>query len=166
MSKNKTNNVEAIYPLTPLQEGMFYHKLLNDVGSEYIEQATWRMEQPLLIPVFEDSLALLIKKHNVLRTRIVTPKSSDVPWQVVVKEQKAECIIKDYSNVSQDEIEQISEREAKRDLERGFDFAKDNLFRVTILKFGDHHTKVIWTFHHILMDGWCMSIMINDFATY
>lgn len=166
MSKPKNNNVEAIYPLTPLQEGMFYHKLLNEVGSEYIEQATWRMEQPLLIPQFEESLALLARKHNVLRTRIVTPKSSDVPWQVIVKEQKTECVIKDYTNVTKEEEDEISKREAKRDIDRGFDFAKDGLFRVTILNFGNNRAKVIWTFHHILMDGWCMSILINDFALF
>lgn len=49
-----------------------------------------------------------------------------------------------------------------RDLERKFDLETGPLFRMTVFKLDKDVYKVVWRFHHIIMDGWCMGILAQD----
>ncbi|WP_281944515.1 condensation domain-containing protein, partial [Paenibacillus tyrfis] len=66
-----------------------------------------------------------------------------------------------------------AEREAyiaaytREDKARGFDLTKDTLMRVSILRTGEETLRFIWSFHHIVMDGWCLSLVTQEvFGTY
>ena len=51
----------------------------------------------------------------------------------------------------------------KTDRDRGFQLDQDILMRVSLLQINDNEYELIWSNHHILMDGWCISIINNDF---
>src|SRR5262249_123786 len=53
------------------------------------------------------------------------------------------------------------------DKQRGFNLAKDALMRVSILRTGDQMYRFIWSFHHIVMDGWCLPLLTGEvFGSY
>ncbi|MCP1186776.1 non-ribosomal peptide synthetase [Paenibacillus sp. 1781tsa1] len=160
------SNVERIYPLTSMQEGMLYHKLVEDASTSYVVQNMVRMKGSLDLDKVEACLMLLTRKHAVLRTSIFYRKIRQ-PRQIVLKERALELSFMDISDCSLEE-QQIRQKGWKRDdLNRGFDLEKDPLMRVTVMKLSESEFKMLWSFHHIIMDGWCMSIIVKDFmASY
>ena len=153
-------NVEKIYKLTPLQEGILFHKLLRDDSSEYILQSSIKFEGELNIEIIRNSLSLLSYKHEVLRTAFITTEKGK-PLQVIMGDRKIE-LIELYSN-------DVSELESfmENDISRGFDIKNDSLFRVSIIcNVRKKESVILWTMHHIITDGWCTSLLYDDFIEY
>ncbi|MFD2671574.1 amino acid adenylation domain-containing protein [Marinicrinis sediminis] len=158
--------IQNVYPLTPMQEGMLFHALLDTDSSAYVEQVSLRVEGNLQIHLLEKSLNLLIARYDVLRTAFVS-KEVDQPLQVVFRERSTTI---SYTNLSHlhasEQIEWINQY--KRDDQRhGFDLEEDRLLRMRVFKLTDEAYQIVWSFHHILMDGWCLSLLAKDlFAFY
>ncbi|WP_260984892.1 condensation domain-containing protein, partial [Paenibacillus xylanexedens] len=55
------------------------------------------------------------------------------------------------------------ERFKQSDREQGFDLTNDALLRVAVLKTGQSQYEIVWSHHHILMDGWCVGIVLKEF---
>ncbi|WP_246773040.1 condensation domain-containing protein, partial [Paenibacillus polymyxa] len=73
----------------------------------------------------------------------------------------------DIRSVSDEDPEKTIADFVSADKANKFDLARGSLMRVTVLRTGDESYHVIWSHHHILMDGWCMSFMIKEvFDTY
>ncbi|MCL6457173.1 MAG: amino acid adenylation domain-containing protein, partial [Gorillibacterium sp.] len=165
MAQNKGRTVERIYPLTPMQEGMLFHKMLDEHSTSYVVQEVISVKSLLHETYLSQALELLGERHPILRTAIVYRKVKK-PQQVLLKNRRIEMKLIDISGYS-DEEQQEEIRHIKRDdVERGFDLEKDSLLRMTILRIGCGEHKMIWSFHHIIMDGWCLSILCSDFMKY
>ena len=109
--------------------------------------------------ILRSSVGLLAQKYEVLRSAFVFPASSDRPLQVVMRERAVEVVEVD---AACDDYEALK----AADIERGFDLAKDSLLRLTVAHLGDDHHAMIWSAHHIVIDGWCLSLLFRDFAEY
>lgn len=56
---------------------------------------------------------------------------------------------------------------AERDKVEGFNFSSGELMRVSVLRTGEESYRFVWSFHHILMDGWCLFLVVGEaFNTY
>lgn len=157
------NNIEAIYPLSPMQEGMLYHNLLDSSSSEYVLQnvilADGRLDQVLV----KKSLKLLARKHNVLRTAIALTKNTGKMWQIILSDRNIEFnVIHLKTSKVVDNVENLK----IQDLCRGFDLQKDSLIRLTLININEGGCYLIWTAHHIIMDGWCLSVLYKDFLNF
>lgn len=158
-----SENVEAVYGLTPMQEGMLFHKMMNEKDSSYhIQNAFW-MDHEVDQEIINQVLSLLVRKHEIFRTGFLIPKATGTPRQVLLKNRELQLI--SYDATGEDEAEVISRFE-KKDLERGFNLKTDSLIRLYILSFGEKHHYFIFSFHHIIMDGWCMSLVLDDFFQF
>ncbi|HEU4963915.1 MAG TPA: condensation domain-containing protein, partial [Bacilli bacterium] len=157
--------IANIYSLTSLQEGMLYHKLANAESTSYVIQNRFEASGEISEDIIKQSLQLLFLKHEVLRTSIVYEKLA-TPRQVILKNREAEFERIDLSGWS--EREQIEQLEAieRLDVERGFDLQQDSLLRIKLVVLGPTCYKMIWTYHHIIMDGWCLPILYGDFKRY
>ena len=152
-------NVEKIYKLTPVQEGMLYHKLLDEDSTEYIIQSIFQYNGELNIDMVKQSLVLLSLKHEVLRTAFIITKAGN-PWQTILRDRQIELNIKRANDGM--EIELLK----RADLLRGFDLKNDSLLRVSIICKKDEDNIILWTMHHIIADGWCLSLLIGYFLEY
>ncbi|HEX2927727.1 MAG TPA: amino acid adenylation domain-containing protein, partial [Ruminiclostridium sp.] len=157
------DNIKCIYPLTPMQEGMLYHYLADGRSSSYILQTRLRMTGSLNLEKVKESVALLADKYDILRTRFLFKKLSK-PWQIVMNERKIESRVIDLSGMKQQEREIVSIQQA--DIKRGFDLEKDSLLRLTILKKSEEDYVILWSLHHIIIDGWSLSLLYRDFLKY
>ncbi|MGX7244277.1 non-ribosomal peptide synthetase [Enterococcus quebecensis] len=149
--------IERISPLTSTQEGMLFHKLYDDKSSAYVVQYVNTVEGLGSLEYLQLSLELLQQKHGILETNIAYHGVSE-PRIVLLKGRPIEFTEIHLSRKAKSEREDI----LNADVERGFNLAKDSLFRVIVLHHENGKTELVLTFHHIIMDGWCTSILIND----
>ncbi|HLP57633.1 MAG TPA: amino acid adenylation domain-containing protein, partial [Candidatus Deferrimicrobium sp.] len=156
-------NAEDIYTLTPMQEGMLFYTLADDSSHSYCEQMSYRIHGKLDIPAVERSLNELFKRHDILRTAFVY-KDIERPVQVVLKERVIDFYFEDISKIDKSEEKEVYiNRFKEKDRERSFDLSKNALMRVSILRTGEMEYEFIWSGHHIIMDGWCLGILNNEF---
>ncbi|MDQ1350870.1 MAG: hypothetical protein QG657_1172, partial [Acidobacteriota bacterium] len=156
-------DVEDIYTLSPMQEGMLFHALLDPLSHSYFEQTAFRLRGELDIPLVEKSLNELVKRHDVLRTAFVH-KETKRPVQVVLKNRAVDFYYRDIGHIKDSEEKESFVREFKaNDKKRSFDLSNDTLARASILRLDKSIYEFIWSFHHILMDGWCIGIINNEF---
>lgn len=156
--------IEKIHPLTSMQEAMLYRKISTPDSSEYVVQMIYYTERDVDIDLMQKSLEIIANKYSILRTaiehRLVT-----IPRQLILENKKLEFNFVDLS--SQDDKNNTFEKLKKEDVRRGFDFEKDSLLRLTVIKLDEKDYKLLITFHHIILDGWCSSILRNElFNTY
>ena len=154
--------IKNIYNLTPLQEGMLFHYLLEPDTTTYVEQMVFSVEGNINIEAIEKSFNMLIERHDSLRT-VFYYKNVDKPLQIVLKNRKASVTIKDVSSLDLNDAEKFVEEFKTMDIKRGFDLSKDLLMRLALIKTAANSYKIIWTHHHIIIDGWCLSIIISEF---
>ncbi|MGA4295061.1 amino acid adenylation domain-containing protein, partial [Ralstonia nicotianae] len=75
-------NIEDIYPLAPLQEGILYHHLAAQQGDPYVLHAMFGMADRERVNAFAQALQAVIDRHPILRTAVVW-QGLDEPMQVV-----------------------------------------------------------------------------------
>lgn len=155
--------VADVYPLSPMQEGIFFHTLYDEHGRYYFEQLTCRVEGTLNIEAVEQAMNVIIDRYSVLRTAFVH-EGLDRPLQVVLQARKVDFAYIDVSTECREKGKEAVIRSYQlQDKSRKFNLEKDVLMRLTILQLSDEACAFIWSYHHILMDGWCMSLIIDDF---
>lgn len=159
------NNLKDIYSLTPLQEGMLFHSQLNGDSSAYIEQTDILIEGIFHPEIFKKSWLLVTQKYDAFRSVFIT-KKADKPLQVILKELDFDFKIENISKLSATEKEFRLNQFREQDIKMGFDLGKGPLFRLTIFELGANQYQAIWTFHHIILDGWSLGIILNDLFTF
>ena len=163
--QNISKFISDIYELTPMQEGMLYHNLLDNKASKYIIQNVFNINGIIDEKYIQDSLRLLTQRHDVLRTAIMHEKS-EKPLQVILKNREIEYQRIDLSSLSIDEKSEQIRKLTREEVERGFDLQQDSLVRIILIRYDNISSKVIWTMHHIIVDGWCLPILFGDFIRY
>jgi amino acid adenylation domain-containing protein/non-ribosomal peptide synthase protein (TIGR01720 family) len=165
LQRQYSHLIEDIYTLTPMQEGMLFYALFeNEARATYFEQMSYRLQGELNVPLVEKSLNELFKRHDVLRTVFIY-EGLNRPIQVVLKERNVDFYFEDLrESLPTPEKKEIFIREfLDKDRQRSFDLSKDVLMRVAVLQLADAEYQVTWSSHHILMDGWCIGILISEF---
>ena len=155
------NNIDAIYELTSMQEGMFFHYLLNPNSSEYILQAQLEIRSSFDEELSRKALSLLMMRYEVLRTSFTA--KTKLPLQVVRKKVEPEYLVENYRG--QTAKKEIVNAIMKADLSRGVQLDKGLPIRITHISFDDKD-YLIWMIHHIVIDGWCISVLITEFMKY
>ena len=156
-------NIKDLYPLTYIQEGMLFHNIMAKDDGAYFIQYVLGCSKKLDRGRLSQALELLTLRYDILRTAFLY-RNVKVPVQVVMKERKCELNEIDLSS-SQDKDSEL-DKIKKADMERGFDLEKDPLLRVTVVNKGDGEYKLIWSIHHIIIDGWSNSILFSAFFKY
>ncbi|MCL2425730.1 MAG: amino acid adenylation domain-containing protein [Oscillospiraceae bacterium] len=154
--------ISKILPLTPLQEGMLYDFLSGKRKTSYHVQSVYTIDPDVSPEMLSAAFSLLCSKHSALRTRIVYKGTSD-PRQVIVKEALAEFINID-ATIDCPELALAQTLQA--DLDRGFDLDQEGLFRMIFMRCGSGQARLVFSFHHITMDGWCIPILLEDLAYF
>ena len=157
--------IENVYPLTPLQEGMLFHNIFDPNSTAYILQDVLSFNYNIDSQYLTDALKLLSKRYSVLRTSFVYKGMKDI-YQVVLRERIPEIKEYDFSNLENDKKEKEINKIISNDLNRGFDLKNDTLLRLIHIKYSEGIDKIIFTMHHIIVDGWSNKKLIDVLYDY
>ncbi|MGO4951398.1 amino acid adenylation domain-containing protein [Paenibacillus sp. DRB1-1] len=158
--------IENIYSLTPMQKGMWFHSALDRQTAAYFEQTRFTMRGALDVQIFERSWMELAKRHLVLRANFVKGPAGE-PLQIIYRDKPVGFEYEELLHLQAVEKQTYLDQKAEADKLRGFDLEHDALVRVTILRTEEQNYHVLWSFQHILMDGWCLSQLTQElFETY
>ncbi len=158
-------NIINIYPLTPLQEGMLFREQMSGPGA-YIMQSRFIIEGALDSEIFEQSWNFLIQRHEALRT-LIAAEGADRPLQIVLRKLVTAVETDDCSGMEESECLAFIEKRSQQEIDKGFDLKQAPLFRIRLFRMSSEKNIFLFTFHHIIMDGWCQGILHEELlATY
>jgi amino acid adenylation domain-containing protein len=163
---NLHNKIEAIYPLSPMQQGLLFHSLYSPDSGTYVEQVSCRIESGLDVEAFKRSWQSLVDRHSILRTSFLW-EGLDEPQQVVHKGVKIQWREEDWRRLSAAEQSECAQTLLAKDREADFEFSRAPLMRLTLLRTGEDAYYFTWSSHHILLDAWCKQQLFEEvFAHY
>ncbi len=147
--------IEDIYPATPMQQGMLFHGMLEEDVGAYVSQTWMTLSGPVDIGHFRTAWQQVVARHEIFRTafagfedQIVQLVYSDVtlPWHHA-----------DWRSLDNAQQQAAFEAYRHSDKQRGFDFNQPPLMRFAIWQLAEKQFRILWTHHHALLDGWCIS---------
>ncbi|WP_373865018.1 amino acid adenylation domain-containing protein [Paenibacillus amylolyticus] len=153
--------IENIYSLTPMQKGMWFHSALDRQTAAYFEQTRFTMRGALDVQLFERSWMELAKRHLVLRANFVNGPAGE-PLQIIYRDKPVGFEYEELLHLQVHEKQAYLDEKAEEDKLRGFDMEHDALVRFTILRTEEQSYHVLWSFQHILMDGWCLAQLTQE----
>jgi len=154
-------NTNHNLPLSFAQQRLWFLDQLEPNSPAYNVPAAIRLEGQLDLAALEQSLNEIVKRHESLRTTFEIVNGE--PVQSIASH--AELKI-DYVDLSQD-----SDREAKAkqlatdEARRPFDLSHGPLLRVAVLRLSDTEHVLLFTMHHIVSDGWSLTVLTNELAS-
>ncbi|MBE0339247.1 non-ribosomal peptide synthetase [Paenibacillus sp. 23TSA30-6] len=161
--------VDNVYALTPMQKGMLFHSQLDSqaaANDAYFEQFSYDLRGQLDIQAFAESMNILVRRHEALRTHFYFGRDTE-PLQVVYRSRDCGFQYKDLRKLDVDQRDTWLKSFKLENKARGFDLRQDVLLRVAILRTGEDSYHFVWSFHHIVMDGWCLSLVNKEvFESY
>ncbi|MEZ2133143.1 amino acid adenylation domain-containing protein, partial [Sinorhizobium sp. CB9] len=155
------DDVQDIYPATPLQEGLLFHSLLDQEAGVYVNQLTARFGKDANRPLLRNAWQAIVDRHDILRTSFIQRQDGPA-LQVVRKAVKLAYRDHDWRDLDPSQYERAFEEWRTRDLAVGIDPGKAPLLRVATLLAPDDHVDLVWTYHHAITDGWSTSIILKE----
>jgi len=167
MGKNQSKKkIEDIYPLSPMQRGMLFHSVYDPDSQVYSERTTFTIEGDIDLDAIEKAWGHLCQIHPLFRT-IFRWEGLNEPIQVVLTEKKPEFGIHKFSSLDDDTRNKKIWNFLDTDKKKIFDLSMGPLMRLNIFLLGDNRYCFVWSYHHVLIDGWCQSLVMADlFMTY
>ncbi|HEX8179964.1 MAG TPA: condensation domain-containing protein [Pyrinomonadaceae bacterium] len=154
-------NVETFYPLSPMQEGMLFHTLVAPGSGVYVRQVSCRLAGDVNIAAFERAWQHMVARHPSLRTFFVWQDVKS-PVQVVQREVTLPLERMDWRGQAPAEQQNRLQAFLNEDRVRGFDLARAPLMRLRLIQLEDAAYHFVWSFHHLLLDGWSVFLLSNE----
>ncbi|HYO11588.1 MAG TPA: amino acid adenylation domain-containing protein, partial [Thermoanaerobaculia bacterium] len=157
----RTKNLEDVYKLSPMQQGMLFHTLYEPQAGEYVVQFTFTLEGKLSIPHLEQAWQEVVNRHPALRTSFQW-KGLEKPLQVVHRQLTVVIERHDWRDTAVDQRRERLERFLSEDRCRGFDVTKAPLMRLVLMELGGGVFYFLWSHHHLLLDGWSLPLVFRE----
>ncbi len=151
--------VADVYPLTPAQLGILYDSLRDPDPELYFEQVRFDLVGDVEPSTLRQAWNDTIDRHPALRT-VWLWEGLDDPVQVV--RERVDLPWTDIDMTSVDDQRKALGQLARRDRSQGFDLRRPPVSRVTVARLADDRHHVIWSFHHIMLDGWSTARVLDE----
>ncbi|MEH1976432.1 MAG: amino acid adenylation domain-containing protein [Nostoc sp.] len=159
------NNIDDLYELSPMQQGMLFHTLYAPESEVYFEQLVCILQGELNFIGFVQAWQQSVARHPVLRSAFyweeiekplqMVSKQVDLPWEQL-----------DWQNFTPDEQQHYLGDFLKCDRQKRFDLSQAPLMRFTVIQLEEYTYQFIWSHHHILFDGWSMQIILKEVLAF
>lgn len=159
-------NIEDIYILSPMQQGILFHTLYASNSGAYTIQTGWAIEGTLNVPLFTHAWQYIVNQHPILRTSFAW-EGLEKPLQVVHRHVEVYWKQYDWRNLSANEQAVRWEMFLADNRTRDFQLTRAPLMRLYLFQFAEQAYRFVWNYHHLLLDGWSHPQVLKDvFATY
>ncbi|MEV3991289.1 amino acid adenylation domain-containing protein [Streptomyces sp. NPDC049837] len=160
--ENDTDGLQDILPLSPLQRGLLFQAQFDRHGMDaYTLQVVMDVDGPLDRSALRAAVAALLDRNPGLRAAFrerdtgdpvqLVPAAVELPWTEV-----------DLTGVPAADVDAEVKRRTDEEWLHRFDVTRAPLTRFTVYRLGDDRHRVVWTAHHILVDGWSLSAVLAE----
>ncbi|TXS41852.1 non-ribosomal peptide synthetase, partial [Streptomyces sp. OR43] len=161
VAQNLPTEIEDIYPLTPLQQGMLFHTRLSADPSMYWAQNGLLLEGELDLDALTLAWELVFSRHEVLRTAVVSDGVPQ-PLAVVSRAIPLPLEVLDLAHLDEEERRDAISAHLEADWARGADFTASTLVRLALVRLAEGRHQLVWSYHHLLLDGWSVPIVLGE----
>lgn len=155
----RSDAIEEVYALSPVQEAMLFHAIASDADDVYLIQQHLAIEGTLDVDVFQRAWSLVIARHPALRTNFVW-RHNGRPAQVVCRGVEVPIGLHDLTDDPDPDLTIGSI--ASLDRQQRFRLDEPPLMRITVFRLAADRHEVIWSQHHLLEDGWSASNVLRE----
>ncbi|WP_199139131.1 non-ribosomal peptide synthetase [Delftia sp. ASV31] len=150
----------AVLALTPLQHGLLYHSLRAPDDQVYFDQLTLTLQGPLDPAALRRAWEAVVARHGVLRTSFHWDDGEamqhvhahvELPWQH-----------DDWRTMDTAAQHAALSALLAQDRARGFDLRHAPLMRLHLLHTAEDRHELLWSAHHLLLDGWSVSVVMDE----
>jgi amino acid adenylation domain-containing protein len=152
---------EEVHPLTPPQQGIYVQWLLARDKTVYVDQYVYRLRGALVAQAYAQSWQFVARRHAGLRSTFVRSALSQ-PAQGVLRSAEFEYQSLDWSAHAVGTLEPALREWMRADLERGFALGQQTPMRITLIRVSPTDHRMVWTHHHVLLDGWSLSLVMRE----
>jgi amino acid adenylation domain-containing protein len=157
----RLGDVEDAYPLSPMQHGMLFHTLHDLEPDTYTIQMSCSIHAKLDAQAFRRAWREVVARHASLRSAFIWEGLNE-PLQVVRSRVELPWEEDDWRNLTAEaQAERLASLLAS-DRARGFELSLPPLMRLLLIRTGDESWRLIWTQHHMLLDGWSLSLVLRE----
>jgi len=152
-------DIEDIYALSPMQEGMLFHSASDNETGLYINQVSLPIdgvEPQRLLAAWH----FVCERHDILRSSFHWQGDLAKPFQVVHRQ--VELAMAEHDWRGQPDQAQRLQALAEQQLALGFELGQAPLQRLVLVRLDEQRYQLVWTSHHILMDGWSQSRLFGE----
>ncbi|MBM0108940.1 non-ribosomal peptide synthetase, partial [Steroidobacter sp. S1-65] len=157
-------NIQDIYPLAPLQEGILFHHLLDrDRGDTYVSPTVLQLCSKQRLEELSAALQSVIERHDVLRTAVLW---EELPQPVQVVYRKAQLSVTELALASDRDVKEQIEEWVKPERQR-LDLRQAPLLRLQVA--ADPHSEQWYALlqtHHIVGDNVAREIVISEIVAH
>ncbi|RKH14324.1 amino acid adenylation domain-containing protein, partial [Corallococcus sp. CA053C] len=151
-------DLEDLYPLSPMQQGMLFHTLLEQASGAYFEQRSWSFHSALDLVALKQAWEDVLAHHPVLRTSFFW-QGLEAPLQAVHARVTLPWKELDWRGLPAAEQSSRLESFLAEDRALGFELSRAPLMRLALIRTEEHAYRLVWSFHHLLTDGWSSALL-------
>ncbi|WP_240334935.1 condensation domain-containing protein, partial [Pseudomonas syringae] len=153
-------NIQDIYALAPLQEGILYHHLAADEGDPYVLQMLFAFDDRECLAGFAAALQSVVERHDILRTSVVW-EGLEQPVQVVWRNAKLSLEEVTIDPLDGDVLTRLRERFDPRHYR--LDIGQAPLMRIAYAEDNTHQRLVgMLLFHHLALDHTSLEVVVEE----
>ncbi|MEC4885101.1 MAG: amino acid adenylation domain-containing protein, partial [Scytonema sp. PMC 1070.18] len=160
-----TTDVEDIYPLAPVQEGMLFHANYDSQNGAYLQQVTAEITGNLDVIRFQQAWEHCIQRHPSLRASFIM-RDLPRPLQRIHRHIDLPFVYQDWSDLSTDKVASKWQKFLNAESQQSFALEVPPLMRLSLVKTEEQKWKFVWTHHHLLLDGWSLPLVFGDAIAY
>jgi amino acid adenylation domain-containing protein len=155
------SEVEDSYPLSPMQQGMLFHDMASTGSGSYVQQAFCDLRERIDAPLLQQAWRRVIERHPVLRTAFRIEGIRD-PVQNVLRQVDLPWIDEDWRGLPPNDQETRFDAHLEVNRRRDFDPKAAPLMRLAMFRLADEQWRLLWTYHHALLDGRGVRVVLRE----
>ncbi|MBV9788758.1 MAG: amino acid adenylation domain-containing protein, partial [Chloroflexi bacterium] len=159
--------IQDIYPLAPMQEGLLFRDMYLPGSDSYFNQNVLELIGDLDQQAMHAAWQAVMDHYVILRTGFIAERLAK-PVQYVLDSVPVAWQTEDWRHLDAEQQKQALDDLLIRDRKAGgFDLSRPPLLRIRLVQLADDRHYVMWSHHHILIDGWCLSLIWSSvFVAY
>ncbi|WP_262384748.1 non-ribosomal peptide synthetase [Paenibacillus terrae] len=156
---SKQYGLNKMMHLSPLQEGLLFHYLEYPASDQYFVQVNWKYRGRLEVNQYREAWDSVIAENDCLRTCFIWD-ALDKPVQCIIQTAEWDWTFLDFGAEQPKRQQECIERWMEMDRNRRFDLSQP-AYRITLIQTAPEEWTMLWSYHHILLDGWSLPLLLN-----
>ena len=158
-------NIEAIYPLVPMQQALLWHSLQPGQSNLGFLQMRCTLQGNLHVTLLKQAWEQVVSRHPTLRTSVHW-QDLKAPLQVVYKKVSLPWEDQDWREATATELQAQLADFLQGDRQKGLDLSQAPIMRLTLIRTAEQTYQLIWSCHHLLLDGWSGAIAFKEMLEF